>query len=211
MRPLLVAQPREGLEDAFSHLAVVFGLVGRDIEVSFLLVAVERALNSVDIGDLEHIEEHLPRRQVAASPEPVGPVVEPRVVLADHHGEYLDEVGEVRGVVGVEEGAELPGVGVQVEHHFVPVLLDEFAQGVDDGLVVLVRVCPLPVGVAADELGPSVAVHHAVDVDHRHYLEHEVREQVLGFFAVGEQEVHHPLEHEAGSGLSRVLPRQDPD
>ena len=114
-------------------------------------------------------------------------------------------------MVGVEEGAQLAGVRVQVQHHLVPILLDKPLEGVDDGLVVFVRVRPLPVGVAADELRPSVAVHHAIDVDHRHDLEDEVRQQVLGLLGVGEQEVHHALQHETRSGLARVLPGHYPN
>lgn len=105
MGALLVAEPSEGLQDGLPHLSVVLGLVGRDLEVSLFLVPVKGAFHGVDIGNLERIEEHLPGREVAAAPESVGPVVEPLVVLADHHGEYLDEVGEVGAVVGVEKGA----------------------------------------------------------------------------------------------------------
>ena len=90
MCALLVSEPSEGLEDGLAHLSVVGGLVGRDLEVSLLLVAVEGALNCVDKRDFEEVEEDLAGSEVAASPEPVGAVVKPLVVAADHHGEDLD-------------------------------------------------------------------------------------------------------------------------
>lgn len=179
MGALLAGEPSEGFEDGLAHLSVVAGLVGRNLEVSLLLVAVEGALDRVDERDLEEVEEDLPGGEVAAAPEPVGPVVEPLVVLADHHGEDLDEVGEMVVVVGIEEGAQLAGVRVQVQHHLAPVLLNQLLYVVNDGLVVPVRVCPLPVGIAADELRSSISVHNSVDVDHWHNLKHEMRQQVL--------------------------------
>lgn len=75
---------------------------------------------------------------------------------------------------------------MKVQHHLVSVLLDHFLQCVNDGLVVLVRICPFSVGVATYELCSSVAMHHTINVDHRNNLEHEVGQQVLGLFCIRE-------------------------
>lgn len=75
-----------------------------------------------------------------------------------------------------------------------------------DGVVVTMRVCPLPIRVTSHQLRAGVTVHHAVDVDHRHYFEDEVFEQLSCGWAIRKQEVKHPFKHKACSCLTRMLP-----
>lgn len=56
-----------------------------------------------------------------------------------------------------------------------------------------VRGRPAAVGVQADQLRARVAVDHAIDVDHRDYLEDEIVEQSHRLLGGCHQELDNPL------------------
>ena len=72
------------------------------------------------------------------------------------------------------------------------------------------RTWPASVRIITDELCTRIAVNNTVHVDHRHYFEHKVIQQVFGCLFLRYQKVNYAFKHETRGCLAGVLSCNDP-
>jgi hypothetical protein len=80
-------------------------LIGCYFEISLFLVPKEGTLDCVDERNMMKAEQNVSSGKIAAPFKPIGVVVEPRIIFANHHREYFNEIVQLFGMVSVKESA----------------------------------------------------------------------------------------------------------
>jgi hypothetical protein len=65
-------------------------LIGCYFEISLFLVSKEGTLDGIDERNMMKVKQYVSGSEIAAPSKPIGVVVEPGIVFANHHRKYFN-------------------------------------------------------------------------------------------------------------------------
>lgn len=80
--------------------------------------------------------------------------------------------------------------------------LDEHLGEVYGGMGFLGRFYPLSIEISSREIASIIANNNPIDIEHGHYLEHEVVSQIFGSWVIAQQKLDDVLNYIGSHGLS---------